>query len=100
MWRESLGEFAVTAVNASQGYTFSASLSFSPTLLSTPAFFRSFVFPLACLIPQNLSLNLAVVCGSMDAGPTSACSFRLSVHGHLTHSASQLCNPKFLEEAS
>lgn len=69
---ESLWEFAVAPGNTSQGYTVSASLSSSPTLLSTPAFFHSFVFPLACLIPQNLSLNLAVVCGSMDAGPSSA----------------------------
>lgn len=65
-----LGVFAITAVNASQGCTVSASLSFSPTLLRTC--FHSFVFPLAFLIPQNLSLNLAVVRGSLDAGPSPA----------------------------
>lgn len=44
----------------------SVSLSFPPTL------FFFFGFSMAFLASQNLSLNLAVVCCSVNAGPGSA----------------------------
>lgn len=72
-----------------------------PHCLFLPLYFHCcFCFSAAFLISQNLSLNLAVVCCSMIASSGSAPSFRFSVRGHLTDSASQLSNAKFLSETS